>query len=191
VVPADQTAKVIVSAPFVPAKATLTFQVTVTDTTTGLTTSSSATGVKIGVNATPPDTINITSVIFRPIVSRVGAPAEFGKFSVVATSTALPAPPGMTMTASLVNDTLPATMIGSTALPINLPLLLTAVDPAGTPVGAGVCGPTPCWTTLVNGVIADTRQTPGVFVAPTLVTVRSSLGGVATITPANPLFVIR
>jgi hypothetical protein len=189
--PADQTAKATFTAPFVPAAGNVTFQATVTDTTTGLTTSSSATAVKIGVNATPPDTINITSVIFRPIVSRVGAPAEFGKFSVVASSTALPAPVGMTMTATLVNDTLPATMLGSTSLPINLPLLLTAADPAGTPVGAGVCGPTPCWTTLVSGVIADTRQTPGIYVAPTLVTVKSSLGGTATITPANPLFVIR
>jgi hypothetical protein len=186
--PANQIGKATFNAPFGPA-ATLTFVATVTDTATGLTKTSGTITVK--VNATPPDTINITSVTYRPIVSRVGAPAEFGKFQIVATSSALPAPPGMTMNAILVNDTLPATMLGSTALPISLPLLLTAADPPGTPAGAGVCGATPCWTTLVSGVIADTRQTPGVYVAPTLVTVRSSLGGVATITPANPLFVIR
>ena len=143
------------------------------------------------VNAAPADAITVTSVIYRPIVSRVGAPAEFGKFFITATSTATPPPVGMTMTATLVNDTLPANMTGSTALPITLPLLFTPADPPGTPAGGGICGATPCWTTLVTGVIADTRQTPGIYVAPTLVTVKSSLGGTGTITQANPLFVIR
>jgi hypothetical protein len=184
--PANQVGKATFTAPFGPA-ATLTFVATVTDTATGLTKTSGTITVK--TNATPPDLVTITSVAYRAIVSRVGAPAEFGKLNMTATSTAVPAPPGMTMTAFLVNDTLPSTMIGSTALPISMPLILTGADPVGTVVP--VCGPTPCWVGATTGVIADTRQTPGVYLAPTLITVKSSLGGTGTITQANPLFTIR
>jgi hypothetical protein len=136
--------------------------------------------------------VTITAITYRPIVSRVGAPAEFGKFQITANSTAVPAPLGMTMTATLVNNTLPATMLGSTAQPISVTLLLTGADtPAIIAAGLAVCGPTPCWTTLIAGVIADTGQTPAIYVAPTSVTVKSSLGGTATMLQGDPLFIIR
>jgi hypothetical protein len=187
--PANQVGKATFTAPFGPA-ATLTFVATVTDTATGLTKDSGTLTVK--TTATPADVVTIASITYRPIVSRVGAPAEFGKFQIVANSTALPAPLGMTMTATLVNNTLPLNLNGSTALPITVPLLLTGADtPAVIAAGLAVCGPTPCWTTLISGVIADTTQTPAIYVAPTSVTVKSSVGGTATMLQGDPLFIIR
>jgi len=79
---------------------------------------------------------------------------------------------------------LPANVPGSSALPLTVPLLLTAADPPGTTAGGAVCGLTPCWTTLVSAVISNTSVTPAVLVPPTTVTVRSSLGGTATATGA-------
>jgi hypothetical protein len=189
VAPADQTAKVTVSAPFVPVAANLTFQVTVTDTTTGLTTSSSATAVTIKVNATPPDVLIITTATYRPIVSRFGAPAQLGKFNMTVTSTATPPPVGMTVTASIVNNTLPANVPGSTALPILMPLLYTPADVPGTLTPN--CGATPCWSGLVDGIIQDPTQTPTGLLVPSLVTVTSSLGGVATTFPGDAIFKVR
>ena len=184
--PALQTAKVTFNAPNLVTKTNLTFQVVETNSTGVSTTSGTVT---VAVQPAPADVVTITSITYRPIVSRVGAPAEFGKFGITAFSTAVPAPVGMTMTATLVNNTLPATTLGSTALPIKITLLLTGADPVGTLVP--VCGPTPCWTTLIAGVIADTSQTPAIFVAPTSVTVTSSLGGTATMLQGDPLFIIR
>jgi hypothetical protein len=189
--PADQTAKATFTAPTVAVAANMTFQACVTDTTSGLVTCGSATQVTLKVLATPPDVINFLVVTYRPIVSRVGAPASLGKLNMDVTSSATPPPLGMTMTATIVNNTLPANVPGSTALPITMQLLYTPADLPGTPIGLTICGPTPCWDGLLDGVIQNTSVTPAVLVAPTSITVRSSLGGTATITPANPLFTIR
>ncbi len=190
VAPADQTAKATFVVPFIPAKANLTFQACVTDTTFGLVTCGSATAVTVSVNPVPADTVAFTTVTYRPIVSRVGAPADLGKFQVLATSsTGANPPPGMTMTVTYSNSTLPANVPGSTTLPLTLPLLFTPADLPGTLTPT--CGATPCWFGTILGVIQDTSVTPAVLVNPDLVTLKSSLGGTATITPANPLFTIR
>jgi len=191
--PADQTAKATFNAPFVPVTANMTFQACVTDTTTGLITCSGASAVTIKVAATPADLLTVTVATYRPIVSRVGAPAQLGKFNMTVTSSATPSTPppaGMTVTAFIVNDTLPANVPGSTALPIVMPLLFTPADVPGTltPVCA-VVGP--CWVGLVDGIIQDPTQTPTGLLAPTLVTVRSSLGGVTTTFPGDAIFKIR
>jgi hypothetical protein len=187
--PADQIATATFTAPAVAAKANMTFQATVTDSTTGLTTTGSATQVTIGVNATPPDVVAITGVTYRAIVSRVGAPAELGKLQVTAVSSATPPPAGMTLTATYSNSTLPANVPGSTALPLTLPLLFTPADVPGTLTPT--CGATPCWFGTILGVIQNTSVTPAVLLNPDSVTVKSSLGGTATMTPANALFKIR
>jgi hypothetical protein len=192
VAPADQTANAIVTAPYSSAKANLTFQALVTDSTFGLTTTGSATQVSVSLAPTLADTVAITAVAYRTIANVGGQNIDKGKLTVTATSslsTAVANPVGLTMTATYVNNTLPANVPGSTALPLSLPLILQAADVPGTVTP--VCGPTPCWTGQVLSVINDTSQSPAVLVAPTSVTVKSSLGGTATMTPANPLFVIR
>jgi hypothetical protein len=187
VAPADQTGVATFTAPFVPAKANMTFQATVKDNATGLTTSSGTTAVTIGVNATPPDTISFLGgvVNYLNLGNVGGVVAQRGKLTISVTSTANPPPPGMTMTASFFNSTLPAGTPGSSTLPMTAQLIFTAADPVGTTAGGAVCGTVaPCWTVLVSGVIANTSVTPAVLVPPTSVTVRSSLGGTATVTGA-------
>jgi hypothetical protein len=112
-----------------------------------------------------------------------------GKLTITAVSSATPAPVGMTMNATFVNNTLPANVSGSTALPLSLQLILQAADLPGTITP--VCGATPCWTGSVVAVINDTTKSPAVNIPPTSVTVTSSLGGTATILQGNPLFVIK
>jgi hypothetical protein len=68
-------------------------------------------------------------------------------------------------------------------------LLLTPADVPGTLTP--VCGATPCWVGNTTNVIVDTTQTTLVYVAPTSVTVNSSLGGTATMLQGNALFTIR
>jgi len=117
----------------------------------------------------------------------VGAPAEFGKFNLTATSNASVAvPTGMTM-----NATLTARLAnGTISAPVTIPLLLTPADLPGTAVP--VCGATPCWVGATVNVILDaTGGTPGVYVAPDTITVKSSLGGTSTILLGNPVYTIR
>jgi len=184
--PADQTANATFTAPFVAAKANMTFQATVKDNASGLTTSSGTTAVTIGVAATPPDTITFLGgvVNYLNLGNVGGVVAQRGKLTVSVTSTANPPPPGMTMTASFFNSTLPANIPGSSALPMTAQLVYTAADPIGTTGAGAVCGTAPCWTALISGVIANTSVTPAVLVPPTSVTVRSSLGGTRTVTGA-------
>jgi hypothetical protein len=184
--PSDQTGKATFIAPFLTTKTNLTFQATVTDTSTGLTTSGGSSQVSISVAPTPPDTIAFLGgvVNYLDLGNVGGVTAQRGKLTISVTSTATPPPPGMTMTATFFNNTLPANVPGSSALPISVPLLFTAADPPGTTAAGAVCGAAPCWTTLVSGVIANTSITPAVLVPPTTVTVRSSLGGTATATGA-------
>ena len=186
VAPANQTAKVTFVAPSSAVKQNVTFQVVVTSST-GLSTTSG--NITVAVAPSPPDVITFTVVTYRPIVSRVGAPADLGKFTVQVTSSATPPPAGMTMTATYSNSTLPANVPGSAALPLTMPLLFTPADLPGTLTPT--CGATPCWFGTILGVIQNTSVTPSVLVNPDVVTVKSSLGGTATITPANPIFVIR
>jgi hypothetical protein len=190
--PADQTAVAKFSAPFVPVTGKMTFQACVTDTVSKLVTCSSTTAQTVNVAATPADVLTVTVATYRPIVSRVGAPAQLGKFNMNVTSSASPSTPppaGMTMTAFIVNNTLPANVAGSTALPIVMPLLFTPADVPGTLTP--VCGATPCWVGLVDGIIQDPTVTPTGLLAPTLVTVKSSLGGTVTTFPGDGIFVIR
>jgi hypothetical protein len=184
--PGDQTGKATFIAPFLTTKTNLTFQATVTDTSTGLTTTGGSSQVSISVAPTPPDTIAFLGgvVNYLDLGNVGGVTAQRGKLTISVTSTATPPPPGMTMTATFFNNTLPANVPGSSALPISVPLLFTAADPPGTTAAGAVCGAAPCWTTLVSGVIANTSITPAVLVPPTTVTVRSSLGGTATATGA-------
>src|SRR5206468_8952646 len=101
-------------------------------------------------------------------VSRVDAPTELGKRTIIATSNETdinPIPVGMTMNAIVVNSTLAANIPGSTALPITVPLKYTAADVPNTV--APVCGATACWVGNATGLIQDTSQIPAVLVAPT------------------------
>jgi hypothetical protein len=162
----------------------MVFQVTETDTRTSLTTSQSIT-----ISEAPfVEAVTVPTVTYRQIVSRVGAPAEFGKFNLIATSTAFVAPPAgwtmnATLTAKLANGTISA--------PVVVPMLLTPADPVGTPVGVGVCGATPCFAGATTGVIVDATVTPPIFVAPDTIVVRSSLGGSNTVLLGDPNYVIR
>ena len=179
--PANQTGKATFTVPFGPA-AQYTFVAIVTDTVSGLTATSGTMTIKTA--ATPADTVNITAVAYLDLGNVGGVVAQRGKLTITAVSTASPAPAGMTMTATFFNNTLPANMPGSSALPMTAPLVLLPADPIGAVLV--ICGPTPCWTTgtPIAGVIADTRVTPAVLVPPTSVTVKSSLGGSATATGA-------
>ena len=159
----------------------MVFLVTETDTATGLTTSQTIT---IALGTFPADVAAITSAAWRGIVSRVGAPAEFGKFNLIATSNADLAPPAgwtmtMTLTARLANGTISA--------PVTRPDAADAGRPARYASRAGVCGATPCWVGDTSNVILDTTDgPPGVFIAPDTITVRSSLGGTATMLLGDP-----
>jgi hypothetical protein len=187
--PPNQSATATATVPVGPS-ATFTFVALATDPATGLTTTSGTISIKSVAVLT--DTVTITSVAYRPIVSRVGAPAELGKLNMVVNDNETdtnPLPVGMTMTATIVNNTLPLNLPGSTALPISIPLLYTPADVPGTLTP--VCGATACWVGNVNQVIQNTSVTPSVLVAPTTVTVKSSLGGTASVSQGNPVFTIR
>jgi hypothetical protein len=187
--PPNQSATATFTVPVGPA-ATFTFVAIATDPTSGLTATSGTITVKSVAVLT--DSVTITSVAYRPIVSRVGAPAELGKLNIIASSNETdvnPVPVGMTMNATIVNATLPLNVPGSTALPITVPLVFTPADVPGTLTPT--CGPTACWVGNVNQVIQDTSQSPAVLVAPTTVTVKSSLGGTASVSQGNPVFTIR
>ena len=176
--PADQTAKVTFTAPRSTVKTNLTFQVIATNSTGASTTSGTIT---VAVQPAPADTVAFLGgvVNYLNLGNVGGVVSQRGKLTISVISTATPAPLGMTMTATFFNNTLPANVPGSSALPITVPLILTAADPVGTLVP--VCGPTPCWTALVSTVIDNLA---GLLVPPTTVTVRSSLGGTATVTGA-------
>ena len=183
IAPADQTAKVTFTAPRLTVKTNLTFQVVETNST-GLSTTSGT--ITVSVQPAPPDTVAFLGgvVNYLDLGNVGGVTAQRGKLTISAVSSATPPPIGMTMTATFFNNTLPANVPGSSALPITVPLLFTAADPPGTTAAGAVCGATPCWTVLVSGVIGNTSVTPAVLVPPTTVTVRSSLGGTATATGA-------
>jgi hypothetical protein len=161
----------------------------VKDNTSGLITCGGTSQVSISLAATPPDVITITGVNYRTTQTIGGQLTNVGKLTITAVSSATPAPVGMTMNATFVNNTLPANVAGSTALPLSLQLILQAADLPGTITP--VCGATPCWTSSVVAVINDTTKSPAVNIPPTSVTVTSSLGGTATILQGNPLFVIK
>jgi hypothetical protein len=182
----NQTGNATFVPPIIATKQNMVFLVTETDTTSGLTTSQSVT-----ISLAPfTDAVAINSAAWRGIVSRVGAPAEFGKFNMIATSNAntapVPAPAGMTM-----NATLTARLAnGTVSAPVTIPMLFTPADLPGTTFP--VCGATPCWVGDTFNVILDTSGgLPGVFVPPDTITVNSSLGGTATILLGNPVYSIR
>ncbi|GAB3766763.1 hypothetical protein GCM10028796_26610 [Ramlibacter monticola] len=188
--PPNQVGTANFTVPVSAAQTQFTFVAIATDPTTGMTTTSNPITVKSP--AILADVVTITSVAYRAIVSRVGAPAELGKLNIIATSNETnlnPVPVGMTMNTTLVNSSLPASVPGSTALPITVPLKYTPADLPGTLTPT--CGATPCWVGDVTGVIQDTSKVPAVLVAPTSVTVRSSLGGNATVNQGNAVFTIR
>jgi hypothetical protein len=111
-----------------------------------------------------------------------------GKVNLAATSSASPAPAGMFMTATLVNDTLPPGVPGSTTNPITSGMILAP----NTAVNLGVC-PTdaPCWQLIATGLIVNPAGQNGngipTLVPPTLITLRSSLGGVASTDATTPI----
>jgi hypothetical protein len=181
----NQTGTAVFAAPIVAAKVNMVFLVTETDVATGLTTTQQVT---ITLNPFPlPDAVAITSASWRGIVSRVGAPTEFGKFNVIATSNASVAvPTGMT-----VNATLTAKLAnGTISAPVTVPMVLFPADVPGTLTP--VCGATPCWVgDAVNVILDTTGGTPGVYVAPDTITVKSSLGGTNTILLGNAVYAIR
>ncbi|MDB5954416.1 hypothetical protein, partial [Ramlibacter sp.] len=188
--PPNQSATATLTVPVSAAASTLKFVTIVTDPATGLQT----TGATFSVTspAILSDVLTITNVTYRPIVSRVGAPADLGKLTIVVSSNETdvnPLPDGMTMNAIVVNSTLPANVPGSTALPITVPLRYTAPDVPNSP--AVVCGPTACWVGNATGLIQDPTQTPAQLVAPTTVTAISSLGGTASVSQGNAVFRIR
>jgi hypothetical protein len=188
--PPTQSATASFNVPVSAAASTFKIVPIVTDPVTGLQTTGAV--ISITSPAILSDVLTITNVTYRPIVSRVGAPADLGKLTIVVSSNETdvnPLPDGMTMNAIVVNNTLPANVPGSTALPITVPLKYTPADVPNQP--AGGCGATACWVGDATGLIQDTSKTPAVLVAPTTVTVRSSLGGTASVSQGNAVFVIR
>ena len=188
---ADRTARATFIAPTVPTKTSLTFQATVKDITTGLTTTGGATQASVTVAATPPDTVTFIcpgcgiaggQVLYQAIGNVGGVTAQRGKLTVSVTSSATPAQVGGTMTATFFNNTLAANVPGSSALPLTMTLLAQPADPVGTLPGASICGPTVCWTNVAPAVI-DNLQ--GTLLPPTTVTVTSPLGGRATVSGAS------
>jgi hypothetical protein len=105
-----------------------------------------------------------------------------GKLNIAVTSTAITgatAPAGMSMTATFWNKDLAAGLPGSASNPITAPLDLVRDLPGQPPV----CGTAlPCFSAALVSVIVKpgSFSTPSVFVAPTTIVVKSSLGGSAT-----------
>jgi hypothetical protein len=188
--PPNQTGNATFTVPVSTAPLQFTFVAIATDPTTGLSTTSAAFTVKASVVTS--DVVTIKSIAYTSIVSRVGAPSLLGKLQVIATSNetnANPLPTGMTMNATIVSSSIPATVPGSTKLPISLSMVYTQADLPGTLTPT--CGATPCWVGLATGVIENTSVTPSTMTYPTLVKVTSSLGGSASMGPSNPLYTIK
>ena len=183
--PNDQTGKATFVAPFLTTAQNLTFQATVVDTATGLTTAGGTTQVTIKVNATAGDVVTITGAAWIANRNISGTLLNVGKTQVTAVSTKNPAPIGMTMTAFISNSTLPNNVPGSTALPIAIPMTLQPADAAApTPV----CGATPCWIGAQLGTIDNLV---GDNIAPFTITVKSSFGGTASMLIGDPLYAIK
>ena len=129
-----------------------------------------------------PDDITVGSVIWDNHQGR-------GRLDVVASSSAIttasPTPPvGMTMTAMFWNSTLPSSANGSESHPVSVPMSLIKDVPGKEPV----CGSAlPCFQASPNGVIVDpgSSATRPVFIQPSSVVVKSSLGGRGSVTSAK------
>jgi hypothetical protein len=108
-----------------------------------------------------------------------------GKLSVVATSSAIKSampPTGMTMTLSYWNKDIASGRPGSATSPISTAMSLVQDLPGQPPVCASVL---PCFVASPTSVIGTTSSSGlPVFVPPTSVVVKSSLGGAATVTGA-------
>jgi hypothetical protein len=136
-------------------------------------------------NSVPPtptvaaDTVAITTATWDNRQSK-------GKLNIVASSSAITgptAPVGMSMSATFWNSTLATGLPGSTSNPITAPLSLVQDLPGQPPV----CGSSlPCFSAALVGLIVNpgTSSTVSVFVPPTSIVVKSSLGGSATATGA-------
>lgn len=109
-----------------------------------------------------------------------------GKLNITATSNAITGaapPPGMSMTATFWNQNIAAGRPGSATNPIVAPLDVVKDMPGQPPV----CGSAlPCFAAALVSVIVDPGSTSAipVFVPPTTIVVKSSLGGSATATGA-------
>ena len=121
------------------------------------------------------DTVRITTAVWD---NRVGK----GRVNLVVASSRTPAPTGMFMVATLWNNLLPPEMPGSAANPISSEMVLVSNSMAR---GAATICPTsdPCWQLDAPGYIvyAPGQNNNGIptMVAPTSISVRSSLGGTA------------
>jgi hypothetical protein len=109
-----------------------------------------------------------------------------GKLNIVATSTAITGatpPAGISMTVTFWNKNIAAGRPGSAANPIVAPMSVVKDLPGQPPV----CGSAlPCFFAPLTSVIVDSGNTSAVpvFVPPTTIVVKSSLGGSATVTGA-------
>ncbi len=81
-VPPNQVGTANFTVPVSATQTQFTFVAIATDPTTGLTTTSGSITVKS--KAVLADFVSFTSVAYRPIVSRVGAPADLGKLTIIA-----------------------------------------------------------------------------------------------------------
>ena len=141
---------------------------------------------KAGASATATRTIAIAAdaVAITPVSwdNRQGK----GKLSVVATSSAIKSatpPTGMTMTMSYWNKDIASGRPGSATNPISTAMNMVKDVPGQPPV----CGNAlPCFVASPSSVIGTSSSTSTlpVFVAPTSVMVKSSLGGTATVSGA-------
>jgi hypothetical protein len=140
-------------------------------------------GATGGVTAPPaaaPDTVAIGTATWVNRQSK-------GILNFAATSTAITgptAPAGMSMTATFWNADLAAGLPGSASNPITAPMDLVKDLPGQPPV----CGTAlPCFSAALVGVIVNPgiSSAVSVFVAPTTIVVKSSLGGSATVTGAG------
>jgi hypothetical protein len=106
-----------------------------------------------------------------------------GKINITATSSVSPAPAGMFMTATIVNNWMTAGAPGSVDNPIVAQMMQvtnTLADPALCPTSA------PCWNLSAPGFIIDpgVAPFPPSLVPPTSIVLRSSRGGTASIVDA-------
>ena len=121
-----------------------------------------------------PDVVTITKALWD---NKKGT----AKLSVVATSSVSPAPDGMFMTATVSNSWMTPGAPGS----IENPIVAQMVQVTNSVADPRVC-PTsnPCWELAATGFIIDPGVAPFLpeFVPPTEIVVRSSKGGIATVT---------
>ena len=106
-----------------------------------------------------------------------------GKLTLAATSSAIKsalAPTGMSMTLSFWNKDIAAGLPGSATSPITAPMTLVQNLAGQAPVCASAL---PCFVAALSSVIgtSSSTSTPPLFVAPTNVVLKSSLGGVASV----------